>query len=232
MGLFGNYLSGQSQAKAQKKAAREYIRYQEGQRNKFLGAPENVAARGTLDTYMEGKTGYDDETLANINANTYEDYGRSMRDYNRNIGRTGVRPGGGYTPGRRARSERLQQENMGTRRAEALRATQIGNAELALDNQRWAFSQSPTYSQGLPATPNIGYQVFRDKNAQGPNWKQLLGNIGDTAINTGVAFATGGGAGGGKGDSPMSGQLNRRAAGNAFLQSYNNPSYSGSRRNY
>ena len=218
-GLLGAFASGKQAAKAQKEAAKEYIKYQEGQRRTFLKAPENLKARETLNTFMSGNQGYDEDTLQSMRAGAQEDYGRAFRDFNRNIAKTGVRPGGAYTPGNRMRSERLQAENIGTRRAETLRAIKKENADLAYDNQRWAFSQSPTYSAGMPATPNIGYQVFRDKNAQGPNWTNLLAGVGDAAINS--TLSAGGSMGGPIGAGSQGAQ-----------QSYNNPSYGTSSGQY
>jgi hypothetical protein len=218
MGLLGGFATGNREAGAQRDAAEDYIKFQKKQQKQFLNAPQNLAARKTLSQYMQGETGYDPDTLAAMQQGVTEDYGRGQRDYVRNIGKTGVRPGGGYTPGRRARSERLVSENMGTRRAEALRAIRENNANLGLENQRWAFSQNPTYSKGMPqAVSNIGYQVFRDKNAQGPNWMELLGGVGDIYANMGLGAMAG-----------MPGTVG--SAGQAGMQSYNNPSFGRSGR--
>ena len=50
----------------------------------------------------------------------------------------------------------------------------------------------PTYLPGLPATPQIPYQVFQDRYAKGPSFGELLGGFGDMAIQGGAAYGTAG----------------------------------------
>lgn len=210
MGL-GSFIGGNAQAKSANKAAKRFIEYQEGQRNLFLDNPFTQGLSSKLLEYSTGKSGYDEPTLSAMRSGVYEDYGKSLKDMNRNLGKTGVMPGGGYAPGRKDRAARLLGENIGTQRAESLRGITKENFELGLDNQRWAASIAPTYLPGLPATPAIPYQVFRDQAAKGPSWAEFGGNLFDTGINAGLGYISGGPQG----------------AAEAGAKSYNNPSWAG-----
>ena len=188
VGLLSDYLSGKRAAKDMRKAAKEFINYQNDQRNLFLDQSESQGIREKLGQYVTGNVGYSPDVLQSMQSGVYEDYGKTLRDMNRNIGKSGVMPGGGYAPGRRDRTQRILGENLGVKRAESLRAIKKENADVALDNQRWATSVLPTYLPGLPATPAIPYQVFRDKNQGGPSLAELGGSAFDAARMAALGF--------------------------------------------
>jgi hypothetical protein len=170
----GSFFGGKSKAKQEREAANRYMAYITNERKTFLDQPESQAIRKRLGTYTEGKTGYDPDILESMNLGTYEDYGKGLADMKR-IGRqNAVSPGGVYTPGRQDRTMRILGENLGTRRAEALRSTKVQNANVALQNQRFAVGALPTYLPGLPQTPTIDPSVFQAASAQGPGLFESL----------------------------------------------------------
>ena len=163
-----NFLGGQSQSKAVRKAMEDYINYTQGQRNLFLNQPETGAIREKLNTYIGGNVGYSDDTLNTMKSGVYEDYGKSLADMTRLTGKAGAASTGVYTPGRADRTSRLLGENIAANRANAIRDITTKNADVALSNQRLAVSALPTYMPGLPATPTISPDVFANANAVAP----------------------------------------------------------------
>jgi len=213
LGIFGSLLGGGNAAKAANKAAKKYIEYANQQRNLFLDQPESQAIRSKLGEYVPGDVGYSPEVLDSMKSGVIEDYGRTLRDTNRNIGKQAVMPGGGYSPGKKDRAGRLVAENLGARRAESMRGITKENADLALDNQRWATSTIPTYLPGFSETPNISYGVFQDRYAKGPSLAELGGNLLDLGIQGGLGYMAGGGFGGGMPMQTMAGFMGQGMGG-------------------
>ena len=138
-----SFFGAQSQAKASRQAAETYRNYINEQRNTFLKENAPVAAR--LRSMIPGTAEYNpeaDPTLKTIG----ENYGQGLRDVQRDVLGSGVRPGGVYTPGGSDRTAMLLGQNLTASKAQMMRDTQM-------NNEKYATAALPTYSAGLPATP-------------------------------------------------------------------------------
>jgi len=182
---------GQSQAKAAQKAAQMYIDYQERERNKFLGATSPI--REKLMTYADGKSGYDEDLLRGMKDDVNEDYGQGLADLSRISAGSAVgkNSGGGnvYTPGRYDRATRQLGQNLAANKAKMIRDVNQKNADMAVSNQRFAVSALPTYTPGLSATPQIGYEAFQGLNATAPVGNyigDMLQSLGSPAMSAGM----------------------------------------------
>lgn len=187
MSAFG----GDKQAKAARKAAQMYIDYQNRERQKFLDATSPI--RDRLMKYSEGKTGYDEDLLRGMKDDVNEDYGQGLADVSRVSANSaiGKNSGGGnvYTPGRYDRATRQLGQNLAMNKAKMIRDVNQKNADMAINNQRFAVSALPTYTPGLSATPQIGYEAFQGLNATAP-WENYAGNflqsVGQPAMSAGM----------------------------------------------
>ncbi len=182
---------GDSQAKAARKAAQMYIDYQNKEREKFLSATSPI--RDKLMTYSEGKSGYDEDLLRGMKDDVNEDYGQGLADMSRITANSAVgkNSGGGnvYTPGRYDRATRQLGQNLAANKAKMIRDVNQKNADVALNNQRFAVSALPTYTPGLSATPQIGYDVFQGLNAVAPvgNYVgDIMQSLGGPAMSAGM----------------------------------------------
>lgn len=181
---------GQDQAKAAREAAKQYIAYQERERQKFLDSTSPI--RDKLMTYAQGKSGYDEDLLRGMKDDVNEDYGQGLADVSR-IGANsavGKNSGGGnvYTPGRYDRATRALGQNLAVNKAKMIRDVNQKNADMAINNQRFAVSALPTYSPGLSATPQIGYDAFQGLNATAPvgNYVgDMMQSLGSPAMSAG-----------------------------------------------
>lgn len=183
---------GKDQAKAQRQAAQEYINYQEGQRKKFLDANRPIYDKLNR-MAVHGDVGYGDEALRGMKDDINEDYGQGLSDMSRIAGTSAVskNSGGGnvYTPGRYDRAVRTMGQNLAANKAKLIRDVNARNVEMAQNNQKWAVSALPTYSEGLPATPQIGYDAFQGKNAVAPVGNyigDMLQSLGQPAMSAGM----------------------------------------------
>ncbi|ULA59808.1 MAG: hypothetical protein LZF60_160138 [Nitrospira sp.] len=195
LGVVGGGISkafgGDSQAKAARKAAQMFIDYQNREREKFLNATSPI--RDKLMTYSEGKSGYDEDLLRGMKDDVNEDYGQGLADLSRITANSAVgkNSGGGnvYTPGRYDRATRQLGQNLAANKAKMIRDVNQKNADMAASNQRFAISALPTYTPGLSATPQIGYDAFQGLNATAP-WENYLGDVlsglGQPALSAGV----------------------------------------------
>ncbi|MCW5797731.1 MAG: hypothetical protein KIT40_04465 [Nitrospira sp.] len=182
LGVVGGGISkafgGDSQAKAARKAAQMFIDYQNREREKFLNATSPI--RDKLMTYSEGKSGYDEDLLRGMKDDVNEDYGQGLADLSRITANSAVgkNSGGGnvYTPGRYDRATRQLGQNLAANKAKMIRDVNQKNADMAASNQRFAISALPTYTPGLSATPQIGYDAFQGLNATAP-WENYLGDV-------------------------------------------------------
>ncbi len=184
-------LGGQDQAKAARAAAQEYIKYQEDQRNKFLTANRPIYDKLNR-MAVHGDVGYGDEALRGMKDDINEDYGQGLADMSRIAGTSAVskNSGGGnvYTPGRYDRATRVMGQNLAANKAKLIRDVNARNVEMAQNNQKWAVSALPTYSEGLPATPQIGYDAFQGKNAVAPVGNyigDMMQSLGQPAMSAG-----------------------------------------------
>lgn len=186
MSAFG----GNKQAKAAQKAAQMYIDYQNRERQKFLDSTSPI--RDKLMQYSEGKTGYDEDLLRGMKDDVNEDYGQGLADVSRISANSAVgkNSGGGnvYTPGRYDRATRQLGQNLAMNKAKQIRDVNQKNADMAINNQRFAVSALPTYTPGFSATPQIGYEAFQGLNATAP-WENYAGNflqsVGQPAMQAG-----------------------------------------------
>lgn len=192
-----NAFGGDKQAKAARKAAQMYIDYQKGERQKFLDATSPI--RDKLMQYSQGTTGYDPSLVRGMKDDVNEDYGQGLADVSRISANSAVgkNSGGGnvYTPGRYDRATRQLGQNLAMNKAKMIRDVNQKNADMAVSNQRFAVSALPTYTPGLSATPQIGYDAFQGLNAVAP-WENYAGNImssmGQSAMGAGMqGVATG-----------------------------------------
>ena len=182
---------GDSQAKAARKAAQMYIDYQNREREKFLGATSPI--RDKLMTYSQGKSGYDEDLMRGMKDDVNEDYGQGLADMSRIAGTSAVskNSGGGnvYTPGRYDRATRVLGQNLAANKAKMIRDVNQKNADMAVSNQRFAVSALPTYTPGLSATPQIGYDAFQGLNAVAPVGNyigDMLQSVGQPAMSAGM----------------------------------------------
>jgi hypothetical protein len=160
-----SFLGGQSQSKAMRDAMKQYINYQNDQRNLFLNQPQSTAIKDKLTSYIGGDVGYSDDVLSGMKHGVYEDYGKSLTDMNNSVAGAGLTPGGAYSPGRADRAKRRLGENIASNRAQDIRNINKENADVALNNQRFAVSALPTYMPGLSNTPQISPDVFQGLNS-------------------------------------------------------------------
>lgn len=182
---------GDSQAKAARKAAQMYIDYQNRERQKFLDSTSPI--RQKLMTYSEGKSGYDEDLLRGMKDDVNEDYGQGLADMSRITANSAVgkNSGGGnvYTPGRYDRATRQLGQNLASNKAKMIRDVNQKNADMAVNNQRFAISALPTYTPGLSATPQIGYDAFQGLNAVAPvgNYVgDIMQSLGSPAMSAGM----------------------------------------------
>mgnify|MGYP001199866565 FL=1 len=182
---------GDSQAKAARKAAQMYIDYQERERKKFLDA--NSPIRDKLMQYSQGNSGYDADLVRGMKDDVNEDYGQGLADVSRISANSAVgkNSGGGnvYTPGRYDRATRQLGQNLAMNKAKMIRDVNQKNADMAISNQRFAVSALPTYSPGLSATPQIGYDAFQGLNAVAPVGNyigDMLQSVGQPAMSAGM----------------------------------------------
>ncbi|NGZ98036.1 MAG: hypothetical protein CV089_18245 [Nitrospira sp. WS110] len=196
-GIGGGIMSafgGNKQAKAAQKAAQMYIDYQNRERQKFLDSTSPI--RDKLMQYSQGTTGYDPSMLQGMKDQANEDYGQGLADVSRISANSAVgkNSGGGnvYTPGRYDRATRQLGQNLAMNKAQMIRDINQKNADMAISNQRFAVSALPTYSPGLSATPQIGYDAFQGLNAVAP-WENYAGSIlqglGQPAFSAGMQGA-------------------------------------------
>lgn len=160
-----SFLGGQSQSKAMRQAMQQYIDYQNGQRKLFLDQPQSSAIKDKLTSYIGGDVGYSDDVLNGMKQGVYEDYGKGLSDMSNMGTGAGVTPGGAYSPGRADRAMRRMGENVASNRAQSIRSINKENADVALNNQRFAVSALPTYMPGLPSTPMMTPDVFQGLNS-------------------------------------------------------------------
>lgn len=182
---------GDSQAKAARKAAQMYIDYQNREREKFLGATSPI--REKLMTYADGKSGYDEDLLRGMKDDVNEGYGQGLADMSRITANSAVgkNSGGGnvYTPGRYDRATRQLGQNLAANKAKMIRDVNQKNADMAVSNQRYAISALPTFTPGLSATPQIGYDAFQGLNAVAPvgNYVgDIMQSLGSPAMSAGM----------------------------------------------
>ena len=163
-----SFMGQQSSAKAMRKAMQDYIDYQNNQRKTFLDQPETTAIKAKLNSYISGDVGYAPDVVDSMKQGVYEDYGKGLADINQNAAGAGLTPGGAYSPGRTDRAVRRLGENIAVNRAQSLRDIKAKNADVALNNQRFAVSALPTYMPGIPSTPTVGPDVFQGLNSVAP----------------------------------------------------------------
>jgi hypothetical protein len=155
-----SFMGSSNQAKSSRQAMERYLNALQGQRNLFLNQPETGAIRKKLGSYVNGDVGYDPELLSGMKAQTQEAYGNSLADMTRLIQKGGAGQSGVYTPGRADRTARLLGQNIASNRANSMRDINQKNADVALNNQRFAVSALPTYMPGTPATQVAGPDVY------------------------------------------------------------------------
>ena len=181
---------GQSQAKAAQKAAQMYIDYQERERKKFLDAnsPDPRQTHVVLTRQRRVRRGHD----AGHEGRRQRGLWTGPRRCLSNLGwlAIGKNSGGGnvYTPGRYDRALRQLGQNLAMNKAKMIRDVNQKNADLAVSNQRFAVSAMPTYSPGLSATPQIGYDAFQGLNATAPVGNyigDMMQSLGQPAMSAG-----------------------------------------------
>lgn len=184
--IVGGAMSGigaQSAASKSRQAMERYIDELNKQRQTFLNQPESGAIRQRLGDYIEGNAGYSNELLSGMKAQTQEAYGNSLADMTRLIGKAGAASTGVYTPGRADRTARLLGQNIASNRANSMRDINQKNADVALNNQRFAVSALPTYMPGMPATQVAGPDVYAAAGNY-PSMGSFLGPAVQQAGNT------------------------------------------------
>ena len=80
-------------------------------------------------------------------------------------------------------------QNLAANKAKLIRDVNQKNADMAVNNQRFAVSALPTYTPGLSATPQIGYDAFQGLNATAPvgNYVgDILSGLGQQAMSAGM----------------------------------------------
>lgn len=190
-GGIAKMFGGMESSKAARAAAREYIGYQERERDKFLKTNRPIFDK--LQLMAEGGTGYSDDVMRGMKDDVNEDYGQGLADMSRIAGTSAVskNSGGGnvYTPGRYDRAVRTIGQNLSANKAKLIRDVNQKNADMAVSNQRFAVSALPTYSPGLSATPQIGYDAFQGLNAVAPVGNyigDMLSGMGQPAMQAGM----------------------------------------------
>jgi len=169
-----SYMGASSSASKSRAAMERYITELNKQRETFLNQPESSAIRSKMGDYIEGNSGYSNELLSGMKAQTQEAYGNSLADMTRLVGKGGAASTGVYTPGRADRTARLLGQNIASNRANSMRDINQKNADVALSNQRFAVSALPTYMPGLPATQVAGPDVYA-ATGNVPNWGSFIG---------------------------------------------------------
>ena len=139
-----SYMGASSSASKSRAAMERYITELNKQRETFLNQPESSAIRSKMGDYIEGNSGYSNELLSGMKAQTQEAYGNSLADMTRLVGKGGAASTGVYTPGRADRTARLLGQNIASNRANSMRDINQKNADVALSNQRFAVSALPT----------------------------------------------------------------------------------------
>lgn len=178
-----SFLGANSQSKAVRQAMERYISEVNRQRDLFLNQPESTAIRSKLQSYIGGDVGYSPETVEGMKKGVYEDYGKSLADMTRLTQKAGAGSTGVYTPGRADRTSRLLGQNIAANRATSIRDINQKNADVALNNQRFAISALPTYMPGTPATNIPGADVFL-KAGETPSAGSYLGPALGQAANS------------------------------------------------
>jgi len=179
-----SFMGGQSQAKSSRQAMERYLAELRQQRQTFLDQPESGAIRKRLGEYAQGNVGYDPNILRGMRAGVTEDYGKSLADMSRITRAGGAGASGVYTPGRSDRTARLLGQNIASNRATSMRDISTRNADVALNNQRFAISAMPTYLPGTPSTNIASPDVYAGANAVAPFGSYMgpaLSNIGQQA---------------------------------------------------
>lgn len=108
---------------------------------------------------------------------------KSLADMTRLTQKAGAGSTGVYTPGRADRTTRLMGQNIAANRATSIRDINTKNADVALNNQRFAISALPTYMPGTPATNIPSPDVFL-KAGETPSFGSYLGPALSQAGNT------------------------------------------------
>ncbi len=183
----GGMFAGKEKANAARDAAREYMAYTQGQRQKFLDTNRPVYDR--LKMYAAGNYGMDADAFRGMKDQIQEDYGQGLSDISRiSAGSAiGKNSGGGnvYTPGRYDQTTRLLGQNLAANKAKMMRDLNVQNEQLAENNRRWAVSALPTYSEGLPATPMMSPDVFSQAHSVAPVGDyigEMFGSIGQMGM--------------------------------------------------
>lgn len=170
-GLVGsalNFFGANNSAKEYRKAMERYIAYMQNERNKFLTSPESGAIKARLNQFVGGNVGYSPELLGEMKQGVVEDYGKGLADISRITSAAPVMGGSGgnvYRPGNKDRASRLLGQNLVANRASMMRDINKQNADVALNNERFAIQSLPTFMEGLPATPMIGPDAFAGTGA-------------------------------------------------------------------
>lgn len=178
-----SFLGANSQSKSVRAAMERYINEVNQQRQTFLDQPESTAIRAKLKSYIGGDVGYNPETVEGMKKGVYEDYGKSLADMTRLTQKAGAGSSGVYTPGRADRTSRLLGQNIAANRATSIRDINQKNADVALNNQRFALSALPTYMPGTPATNIPSADVFLKAGEQ-PGFGTYMGPAVAQAGNT------------------------------------------------
>lgn len=194
-GLFG----GKAKQTGQQDAARDYMRYMEGERNKFINDPNSAGIRSRLGTMATGNVGFSDPALKAMRGGLQEDYGKSLKDVGEQTRSASVMPGGGYAPGRAARTSRLLGENLAVRKAEGNRAITTANEQQANSNMRYAISALPTYTPGFSQTPQLDPGTFLNLHAPDMGPSTAMGSIGNALMDMPMMMQMFGGGFGGMG---------------------------------
>ena len=169
-----SFLGASNSARQTRAAMQRYLDELNTQRQTFLDQPESRELRRRLGEYATGNVGYGSDTLKDMKATVYEDYGKGMSDMTRMVSKGGSGASGVFTPGRASRTARLASQNIAANRANSIRDVNKANADVALSNQRFAASALPTYMPGTPSTTVASPDVYL-KSMESPDWASFLG---------------------------------------------------------
>lgn len=160
-----SFMGGQSQASSTRQAMERYLAELNRNRQLFLDQPEVGAIRRKLGDYISGGEGYNPQLLGEMKAGVFADYGRGLSDFKRLTAKAGAGKTGVYTPGRADRTSRLLGQNIAANRASSIRDIHAKNADVALNNQRFAISAMPTVLPGTPSTTVASPDVYAGAGA-------------------------------------------------------------------
>lgn len=155
-----SFMGANKQNKAIRAAMERYLADLRQQRQTFLDQPESQEIRRRMQGYLGGEVGYNPQILRGMRAGVTEDYGKSLADMTRLTKSAGAGSSGVMTPGRADRTSRLLGQNIASNRATSMRDIATKNADVALNNQRFAVSAMPSYLPGLPSTPTPGPDIY------------------------------------------------------------------------